>query len=97
MIGMTAPARILLATGADRVRLGVYFGTASDAVPAGVTPTRVDLPRNVAPGESVTLTVTLAGAATTGNYTFWSGTHSSGCADPTPAGGAGKIYCFVGP
>jgi len=37
------------------------------------------------------------GGATTGNYTFWSGTHASGCADPTPAGGAGKIYCFVGP
>lgn len=56
--------------GADRVRLGVYFGGASDVVPAGVTPTRIDLPRDVAPGESVTLTVTLVAPGTAGSYTL---------------------------
>ena len=34
---------------------------------------------------------------TSGNYAYWSGSHQSSCNDPTPAGGAGKIYCFVGP
>ena len=58
------------ATGADRVRLGVYFGNSSDAVPAGVTPAFFDLPRDVAPGQSVTLTVPLAGPATAGSYTL---------------------------
>lgn len=35
--------------------------------------------------------------AATGNYINWSGSHTGQCSDTAPGGGAGKIYCFVGP
>ncbi|QDU27437.1 Soluble aldose sugar dehydrogenase YliI precursor [Anatilimnocola aggregata] len=57
--------------GADRVRLGVYFGGTSDAPGTGTSqPLRFELPHAVAPGESATITVTLAGPATAGNFTL---------------------------
>jgi hypothetical protein len=35
-------------------------------------------------------------AATTGTYTSWNGSHTNGgCNDTAPAGGAGRIYCFL--
>lgn len=46
------------ATGTNRVRVGVYFGGYSDAPNIWtVQPQRVDLPNDVAPGETVTVTV----------------------------------------
>ncbi|WP_254510129.1 PQQ-dependent sugar dehydrogenase [Anatilimnocola floriformis] len=56
-------------TGNDRVRLAAYFG-AADTPAAGATVTRIELPRAVAPGESVTVTVTLAGPTTAGSTTL---------------------------
>jgi len=35
--------------------------------------------------------------AATGNYINWTGSHTGQCSDTAPGGGAGKIYCFVGP
>ncbi|MGV3606449.1 MAG: PQQ-dependent sugar dehydrogenase [Planctomycetaceae bacterium] len=59
-------------TGTNPVRLGIYFGTASDAVGAWSTePARFDLPSDVAPGASVTMTINVTAPATAnGNYTL---------------------------
>ena len=35
--------------------------------------------------------------AATGNFINWTGSHTGQCSDTAPGGGAGKIYCFVGP
>ena len=35
--------------------------------------------------------------AATGNYIIWNSSHTGQCGDTAPGGGAGKIYCFVGP
>lgn len=36
------------------------------------------------------------GQSTEGNYSSWNSSHENGsCADTTPRGGAGKIYCFA--
>ena len=35
--------------------------------------------------------------ATTGSLSFWNAAHPGTCADTMPGGGAGRIYCFVGP
>jgi hypothetical protein len=35
--------------------------------------------------------------ATTGNFPIWNGSHTSPCGDLASTGGAGKLYCFVGP
>jgi hypothetical protein len=35
--------------------------------------------------------------AATGNFVNWTGSHTGQCSDTAPGGGAGKIYCFVGP
>ncbi|HKO47096.1 MAG TPA: hypothetical protein VJV79_05195, partial [Polyangiaceae bacterium] len=35
--------------------------------------------------------------AATGNFIIWNGSHTGQCGDTAPGGGAGKIYCFVGP
>jgi hypothetical protein len=35
--------------------------------------------------------------AATGNFINWTGSHTGQCGDTAPGGGAGKIYCFVGP
>lgn len=32
-----------------------------------------------------------------GNFVLWTGSHTGQCGDTKPGGGAGKIYCFVGP
>lgn len=37
------------------------------------------------------------GMNTEGKYSWWSGSHQGSCSDTQPGGGAGKIYCFVGP
>jgi hypothetical protein len=37
------------------------------------------------------------GQATTGMYSFWNDAHSGMCANTAPGGGAGRLYCFVGP
>jgi glucose/arabinose dehydrogenase len=57
------------ATGTNPVRLGVYFGGTSDTIPTGANdPQRVNLPQDVAPGQSVTLTITIKGPTSPGNY-----------------------------
>jgi hypothetical protein len=59
------------ATGTNAVRLGVYFGGSSDAVGAWpAEPKRYNLPFDVAPGQSATLTVKIAAPATGGSYTL---------------------------
>jgi hypothetical protein len=35
--------------------------------------------------------------ATTGTYTIWNGSHTAPCGNLAQTGGAGKLYCFVGP
>ncbi|MEI9952823.1 MAG: hypothetical protein WDO74_28585 [Pseudomonadota bacterium] len=35
--------------------------------------------------------------AATSNFVNWTGSHTGQCGDTAPGGGAGKIYCFVGP
>jgi hypothetical protein len=30
-------------------------------------------------------------------YSLWVGSHTGQCGNTEPGGGAGKIYCFVGP
>jgi hypothetical protein len=35
--------------------------------------------------------------ATTGNFPIWNGSHTSSCGNLASTGGAGKLYCFVGP
>jgi hypothetical protein len=30
-------------------------------------------------------------------YPYWESSHNGSCSNPMPQGGAGKIYCFVGP
>jgi glucose/arabinose dehydrogenase/chitodextrinase len=56
-------------SGSDRVRLGIYFDGTSDAVGAwSSTPKRFGLPKSVAPGESVTFTVTIKAPSTKGDY-----------------------------
>jgi Bacterial Ig-like domain/Ig-like domain from next to BRCA1 gene len=53
----------------DAVHLGVYFNGNSDAVYDWPTePVRVILPQDVAPGASVTVTVTVTAPATPGDY-----------------------------
>src|SRR5262249_38927761 len=55
------------AAGADRVRLSASFGGASDTPLDGwVTEQRLDLPSDVAPGQSVTLNVTATSPAAAG-------------------------------
>jgi len=56
-------------SGPDRIRLGVYFGGASQAVDASPSnsPT-FNLPNRVAPGASVTIRVTIAAPPKPGNY-----------------------------
>ncbi len=34
--------------------------------------------------------------ATTGTFTVWNASHTGQCANTTPGGGAGRIYCLVG-
>lgn len=59
------------AAGANPVRLGVYFGGSSDTPGTGASePARVNLPRDVAPGESVALSVELPAPTTAGNFTL---------------------------
>jgi glucose/arabinose dehydrogenase len=54
-------------TGPNRVRLGAYFGASSDASNSWPTePSRFELPSNVAPGESVTMTISVRAPATAG-------------------------------
>ena len=35
--------------------------------------------------------------ATTGMYPYWNSSHTGQCGNTAPGGGAGRIYCFVGP
>jgi hypothetical protein len=35
--------------------------------------------------------------ATTGSLSYWNSAHTGMCGDTAPKGGAGRIYCFVGP
>ena len=35
--------------------------------------------------------------AATGNFVIWNGSHTSPCGNLASTGGAGKLYCFVGP
>lgn len=57
------------AGGANPVRLGVYFSGNSDApYDWTVEPQRFDLPVDLAPGQSVTIHMTIAGPATPGTY-----------------------------
>jgi hypothetical protein len=35
--------------------------------------------------------------ATTGSLSFWNSAHTGMCGDTAPGGGAGRLYCFVGP
>jgi hypothetical protein len=59
------------ATGPNRVRLAVWFGGSSDTPPTGTSaPLRFGLPSDVAPGESATVTVTIAAPLTAGKYTL---------------------------
>ncbi|MDX1963091.1 MAG: PQQ-dependent sugar dehydrogenase [Pirellulales bacterium] len=59
------------ATGTNPYRLGVYFGGASDAVGAWTAePVRITLPRDVLPGETISVNVTHAAPATPGSYTI---------------------------
>lgn len=37
------------------------------------------------------------GMDTGGNFGLWTGSHTGQCGNTQPGGGAGKIYCFVGP
>jgi Protein of unknown function (DUF1554) len=37
------------------------------------------------------------GMATTGTYSYWNSAHTGMCGNTAPGGGAGRIYCFVGP
>ncbi len=59
-------------SGTNAVKLGAYFGTASDAVGAWtVEPKRIVWPTgvsSVAPGQSVTLSVTMTAPTTAGSY-----------------------------
>lgn len=56
-------------SGTTRVRLGVYFGGESDAIGAWTsTPLRVTLPRNVSPGQSVTVQVRITAPTAPGTY-----------------------------
>lgn len=56
------------ATGPERVRLGVYFGGSSDSPSSAYsTPLRIDLPRDLAPGQQATIPVTITAPLTTGN------------------------------
>jgi hypothetical protein len=57
------------ATGPNAVHLGVYFAGTSDAVGAwNEEPMRFNLPRNVAAGQKVTLTISVTAPLTGGNY-----------------------------
>jgi glucose/arabinose dehydrogenase len=57
------------ATGADAVHLAVYFGGASDAVGAwSVDPIRFNLPKDLAPGQRVTISVTMTAPLAKGSY-----------------------------
>ncbi|MDX1946963.1 MAG: PQQ-dependent sugar dehydrogenase [Pirellulaceae bacterium] len=57
------------ASGTNPVNLGIYFGDSSDAVNAwSKQPKRYALPRNVAPGQSVTMTITVQAPPTAGNF-----------------------------
>jgi glucose/arabinose dehydrogenase len=59
------------AGGTDKVRLAVWFGGSSDKPPTGSSqPMRVALPRDILPGESVTLSVSIAAPSSAGNYTL---------------------------
>jgi glucose/arabinose dehydrogenase len=59
------------ATGPNRVRLAVWFGGSSDTPPTGASaPIRFDLPFDVLPGASATLTVSIAAPLTAGTYTL---------------------------
>ena len=56
-------------TGDKPVKLGIHFGTASDAWHDGwATDLRIDLPNNVAPGESVNIPVNVTAPANAGAY-----------------------------
>jgi hypothetical protein len=35
--------------------------------------------------------------STTGTYSYWNSAHTGMCSDTAPGGGAGRLYCFVGP
>jgi hypothetical protein len=37
------------------------------------------------------------GMSTTGSYSYWNAAHVGQCGNTAPGGGAGRIYCFVGP
>ena len=57
------------ATGTNPVHLGVYFSGNSDAVYDWTTePRRYNLPNDVAPGASVTISVTITAPSTAGSY-----------------------------
>jgi uncharacterized membrane protein len=57
------------ATGTNNVRLGVYFNGTSDAVGGWQTePLRYVLPHDVAPGETVNITVTITAPSAPGTY-----------------------------
>jgi glucose/arabinose dehydrogenase len=57
------------AIGTNKVRLGVYFAGDSDAVGAWPKePARFTLPRDIAPGQSVTFTVKVTAPTTPGTY-----------------------------
>jgi uncharacterized membrane protein len=57
------------ATGTNLVDLGVYFDGSSDDIGAWATePKRFALPKDVAPGASVTINVTMTAPSTAGTY-----------------------------
>src|SRR5688572_3190092 len=63
------PFSIWNAAGSDRVRLGVHFGTASDKPHDGwATDQRFNLPLDVAPGSSVTFTITVTAPGAPGSF-----------------------------
>ncbi|HEY2414854.1 MAG TPA: PQQ-dependent sugar dehydrogenase [Pirellulaceae bacterium] len=59
------------AAGADQVRLGVYFGKTSDTPPTTAGAIKYfNLPNDLAPGQSATLTVDIVAPTSTGTYTL---------------------------
>jgi hypothetical protein len=57
------------AAGSNRVRLGVAFGTSSDTPGVGwATDQRFSLPADLAPGASVTLSLTVSAPSGAGSY-----------------------------
>jgi hypothetical protein len=57
------------ALGTNKVQLGAYFDGSSDAIGAWATePKRFALPHDVAPGESITISVTMTAPSAPGTY-----------------------------